>query len=317
MQYSPYGSIISSTGTLPTDRLFTGQRFESGIGLYDYRARFYDPLVGSFISADSIVPEPGHPRGWNRYAYVNGNPVRYNDPSGHEPPCPGVINCLPPPDLSLQFDGKIFFVNGLAQHEFGEMRLEEINSLANEYTYLFFRLKLFAGENVTHIPVYNTGYDDIWQARYAMYSEAFGYRKIFAHQVAETIATEYNPELDGKLIIVGSSAGGTSAIEALDILEEKGIFVDQVILRGSFVSELFLDNVGRVDYIAPESPFWSDMGNYSIDVNPFDAVTVQEHQIPGFTAHVPPSFNPPERGGDNGRIMRQIGSLVIDLISGR
>ena len=83
VQYSPYGSIIESTGATPTDRLFTGQRFESGIGLYDYRARFYDPLVGSFISADSIVPEPGHPRGWNRYAYVNGNPIRYTDPSGH------------------------------------------------------------------------------------------------------------------------------------------------------------------------------------------------------------------------------------------
>jgi hypothetical protein len=215
------------------------------------------------------------------------------------------------------FEGKIFYVNGLALHEFGEMKLDEINPQANEYTYLFFRLKLFAGEDVRHIPVYNTGYDDIWQARYAMYSEALGYRKIFAHQVAETIASEFNPKTDGELIIVGSSAGGTSAIEALDILEEKGIFVDQVILRGSFVSDLYLDNVGQVDYIAAESPFWSDMGNYSIDVNPFDTVTVQEHRIPGFRTHAPPGFTPPERGGDNGRIMRQIGSLVIDLINGR
>jgi RHS repeat-associated protein len=71
VEYSPYGSIISSTGTLPTDRLFTGQRFESGIGLYDYRARFYDPLVGSFISADSIVPDFDRPVAWNRYAYVS------------------------------------------------------------------------------------------------------------------------------------------------------------------------------------------------------------------------------------------------------
>ena len=84
VQYSPYGTIISSTGTVsPTDRLFTGQRFEGGIQLYDYRARFYDPLVGSFISADTIVPEPGHPRGFNRYSYVYGNPIRYTDPSGH------------------------------------------------------------------------------------------------------------------------------------------------------------------------------------------------------------------------------------------
>ena len=39
--------------------LATGQRLEPTTGgLYDCRARFYDPLVGSFISADTIVPEP-------------------------------------------------------------------------------------------------------------------------------------------------------------------------------------------------------------------------------------------------------------------
>ena len=29
------------------------------------------------------MPEPGNPQGLNRYAYVNNNPVRYADPSGH------------------------------------------------------------------------------------------------------------------------------------------------------------------------------------------------------------------------------------------
>jgi len=75
--------MLEQSGTLPTDRLYTGQRFEAGLELYDYRARFYDPLVGSFLSPDTIVPEPGHPRGWNRLAYVYGNPVRYSDPTGH------------------------------------------------------------------------------------------------------------------------------------------------------------------------------------------------------------------------------------------
>jgi len=52
-------------------------------GLYDYRARYYDPVLGRFISADTVVPEPGNPQALNRYAYVYNNPVRYTDPSGH------------------------------------------------------------------------------------------------------------------------------------------------------------------------------------------------------------------------------------------
>ncbi len=33
-------------GTIATDRLFTGQRREAALGLYDYKARFYDPELG-------------------------------------------------------------------------------------------------------------------------------------------------------------------------------------------------------------------------------------------------------------------------------
>jgi len=55
------------------------------LGLYDYRARFYDPVLGRFIQPDPIVPEPGNPQALNRYAYVYNNPLRYTDPSGHVP----------------------------------------------------------------------------------------------------------------------------------------------------------------------------------------------------------------------------------------
>jgi RHS repeat-associated protein len=76
------GSFWSGGGR-PIHRRFTGQRWEQGLGLYDYRARFYDPTLGRFLQPDPIVPEPGNPQALNRYAYVYNNPLRYTDPSGH------------------------------------------------------------------------------------------------------------------------------------------------------------------------------------------------------------------------------------------
>ena len=49
-----------------------------------YGARFYSPRLGRFIQPDTIVPEPGNPQALNRYAYVNNNPLRYTDPTGHQ-----------------------------------------------------------------------------------------------------------------------------------------------------------------------------------------------------------------------------------------
>jgi RHS repeat-associated protein len=58
-----YRVIPAESGLFPTDRRFTGQRWEASLGLYDYRARFYDPTLGRFLQPDPIVPEPGTRRG--------------------------------------------------------------------------------------------------------------------------------------------------------------------------------------------------------------------------------------------------------------
>ncbi len=46
-----------------------------------YNARWYDPALSRFAQADSIVP--AGVQGLDRYAYVNNNPLRYTDPTGH------------------------------------------------------------------------------------------------------------------------------------------------------------------------------------------------------------------------------------------
>jgi len=82
--YLPFGGARSSSGTLGTDKKFTGQRLD-GTGLYFYNARYYDPEIGRFISPDTVIPDPFNPQALNRYSYVYNNPLSYTDPSGHLP----------------------------------------------------------------------------------------------------------------------------------------------------------------------------------------------------------------------------------------
>jgi RHS repeat-associated protein len=87
LRYKAQGATRFTSGSVGTDyryreasrrerseRRDTGQREEAGIGLYYYRARWYDPVLGRFAQADTIVPGAGNPGAWDRYAYVGTTP---------------------------------------------------------------------------------------------------------------------------------------------------------------------------------------------------------------------------------------------------
>jgi RHS repeat-associated protein len=61
---------------------YTGRELDSETGLYYYRARYYDPSTGRFISADPIGFDAGDA---NLYRYVFNSPTNYTDPSGNFP----------------------------------------------------------------------------------------------------------------------------------------------------------------------------------------------------------------------------------------
>jgi len=84
LRYRAFGETRFAWGSTPTDYRYTGQREESLSGLYDYGARWYDPVVGRFIQADPIIAMSVIPQMLDRYAYVLNNPIRYADPSGHK-----------------------------------------------------------------------------------------------------------------------------------------------------------------------------------------------------------------------------------------
>jgi RHS repeat-associated protein len=83
--YDAWGNVraSASSGTMPTDIGYTGQRLDNSTGLMYYRARYYAPGLGRFISADTIVPSPQNPQTFNRYSYVNNSPLNLIDPTGH------------------------------------------------------------------------------------------------------------------------------------------------------------------------------------------------------------------------------------------
>jgi RHS repeat-associated protein len=81
-RYQPYGQVYWQWGATQTDFTFTGQRMD-GFGLMDYNARYYSSTLGRFVSPDTIIPQNQGVQAWDRYAFVNNNPVKFTDPTGH------------------------------------------------------------------------------------------------------------------------------------------------------------------------------------------------------------------------------------------
>jgi RHS repeat-associated protein len=75
--YEPYGKASTSGAANDNSYQYTGRENDS-TGLNFNRARYYSPSLHRFISEDPI----GLAGGLNMYAYVEGNPINYTDPSG-------------------------------------------------------------------------------------------------------------------------------------------------------------------------------------------------------------------------------------------
>jgi len=79
---TPWGEARGSDITQTTLN-FTGQR-KDGTGLLYYGARYYDPVLGRFVSPDSLGAKQPIPQSLNHYSYVLNNPLKFTDPTGHE-----------------------------------------------------------------------------------------------------------------------------------------------------------------------------------------------------------------------------------------
>jgi RHS repeat-associated protein len=62
---------------------FTGHEMLDSVGLIHMNGRVYDPTIGRFLSADSVIQSLGATQSINPYTYAWNDPLRYTDPSGH------------------------------------------------------------------------------------------------------------------------------------------------------------------------------------------------------------------------------------------
>ncbi len=77
--YKSFGEIYSETGSLVQPFTFTGREYDPESGLYYYRARYYDPRAGRFLTKDPIGFAGGDV---NLYRAMGNNPINFIDPFG-------------------------------------------------------------------------------------------------------------------------------------------------------------------------------------------------------------------------------------------
>jgi RHS repeat-associated protein len=76
--YDSFGKLTASTGSLVNPFQYTARESDTETGLYYYRARYYDPQSGRFISEDPLGTDAG-PSG---YLFVGNAPINFVDPLG-------------------------------------------------------------------------------------------------------------------------------------------------------------------------------------------------------------------------------------------
>jgi RHS repeat-associated protein len=80
--YDAWGKQTITKNAMGLTRGYTGHEHWNQFGLIDMNGRFYDPLIGRFLSPDPYVQAPSNLQNFNRYSYCLNNPLKYTDPTG-------------------------------------------------------------------------------------------------------------------------------------------------------------------------------------------------------------------------------------------
>jgi RHS repeat-associated protein len=97
--YDAFGNLTASTGSIINPFQYAGRDFDPETGLRYYRARYFDPTVGRFLSEDPIRFDGGT----GFYKYVGNRPTDFSDPFGLFA-CPPNKSCGIAKDKAPQYD---------------------------------------------------------------------------------------------------------------------------------------------------------------------------------------------------------------------
>jgi len=81
--YDAFGVVTTATGSISNSYLYSGYQYDGETGMYYLNARYYDPVVARFVSADTYLGQVNDPLSLNVYSYCRNNPLIYWDSTGH------------------------------------------------------------------------------------------------------------------------------------------------------------------------------------------------------------------------------------------
>ncbi|MBO9881032.1 RHS repeat-associated core domain-containing protein [Xanthomonas sp. D-109] len=81
-EYTPYGSLLNRP--IMDVPGYAGHIMDAATELTYMQQRYYDSLIGRFLSVDTVTPYDKPVTNFNRYGYALNNPYKFTDPDGRD-----------------------------------------------------------------------------------------------------------------------------------------------------------------------------------------------------------------------------------------
>ena len=134
--YTPFGEPRQNPAGNADDEGFTGHIHDSATGLTYMQARYYDPVIGRFLSHDPVGFAQGGPGQFNRYVYAENNPINNIDPTGQDTVCnDDRSECVTTPDGTMPQGGDAISANNVSdenRHNRDALGTPDLDEAASE-----------------------------------------------------------------------------------------------------------------------------------------------------------------------------------------